>query len=240
VFAFLWLNTDQWTAIGAIAGLVIALFAILDAKSAKTAGETAKTQADAAKKIAETAETTAAAAKSQAAAAHNQVTETKRVADAAEKQAGEAKRTAEAAESSASSARQQLEVQLANLAVDFTPVLMRGASGTDYPYLEILWKGPRVTLEKLVATKWTSVLFGGEPDLTQTSAKEEELTLVDGAPLPREIGQGEKLLFRWPGAQPGPRGFGAEVRAEFKLGTDAGHGLTRDVEAHGYGGFRQS
>jgi len=124
--------------------------------------------------------------------------------------------------------------------VDYTPVLLKPKSTIDaetsYRILEIRWKGPRVELDRLVATKWLSVDYSGDPNLDQFSAVDVELHPADGKELPHTISNGETLLFDWPGAQPGPGGFAAEVRAEYKLG-GAGVTLKRLVEVYGYGGF---
>ena len=150
-------------------------------------------------------------------------------------QAGAAERSAQAAESSAAIAQESLSVH-----VDYTPVLLKPKSTIDaetsYRILEIRWKGPRVELDRLVATKWLSVDYSGDPNLDQFSAVDVELHPADGKELPHTISNGETLLFDWPGAQPGPGGFAAEVRAEYKLG-GAGVTLKRLVEVYGYGGF---
>jgi len=123
------------------------------------------------------------------------------MAEAAERQVEEAKRSAKAAQESAEVARRQLELQLASMAVGFTVVLMmRGDTigpDTEYPWLQLRWNGPQVLLERLVATKWASVLGDQQVDPNQFSNTDVELKRADGSPLHKSIGPGESLLFDW-------------------------------------------
>jgi hypothetical protein len=155
-------------------------------------------------------------------------------ARAAKMQTSEAKRASDAAEDSAATVRRAIQSL-----VDFTPVLMIGSaiSGTEHPLIEIRWKGPQVTLESVVATKWLAIDKQGNTIPGQISGSDVPLNPSHGLGLPSQLGNGEKLLFDWPGPRPGPGGFSAEVRVEYRLG-DATDTLKREVEMAGYSGFR--
>jgi hypothetical protein len=233
----------DWIAtLAAAAGIGSAIVALSQARIAKTQAAAAVAQAESAKTQAEAAETQVAIATSQAESAKTQ-------AVAAAAQVAAAERSAQAAESSAALARESLEtaekqfrLQTDSVYVDYTPVLLASGSvidaETSFRTLEIRWKGPRVELDRLVATHWMSVDTDGEPTLDQFSAVDVELQPAGGKKLPHTISAGENLLFDWPGAQPGPRGFSAEVRAEYKLGGAGGATLNRSVEVYGYDGFK--
>ena len=209
----------DWIAIvAAVAGFVAAVVAFFQAASAKTQAKAAVEQV--------------AIATSQAGSAKTQ-------AEAAVEQVAAAERSAQAAESSAALARESLEtakrqfrLQIDSVHVDYTPVLLAIDAKTGFRTLEIRWNGPTVELDRLFATKWMSVDNDGKLSLDQFSGVDVELHPAGGKELPVTISAGETLLFDWPGAQPGPRGSSAEVRAEYKLGGAGGATLNRSVEVY--------
>ncbi len=168
--------------------------------------------------------------------AKTQVAAALRQASAAEAQVDEAKRASLAAEDSAATARQALQSM-----VDFTPVLiMRGtliSPDSEYPWLEVRWTGPKVIIERVLATKWCGFDARHQPIAGQLSANEVALQPSEHGQAPMQLSNGERRLFDWPGPPPGPGGLAAEVRVDYRLGNEP-YTLTRDVEIAGYGGFR--
>jgi hypothetical protein len=228
-FSHLWdiiahLDATEWSAVGAVASALIAVVAAFIARgqlvSARRSAATAKDQLDAAERSATAAEGSAATAKE--------------LLDAAA-------RAATAAEGSATAAQRQLALITAQVRVEFTPVLLMEGTvhspESRYPWVEVRWQGAAVTLERVVATQWAAFDGSGELLLETFSGSDVELGPAGDFRLPLVVKEGDKLLFKWPGAKPSP-GFSAEVEIEYRLADGPVATIRRDVEVPGFSGFR--